>query len=68
MRYGIPDDIEKQRSVATITNYEVWQYQSVQGGAMFVFVNTSGYGELRLVHSTVMDEIKDYEWQSRYLR
>jgi GWxTD domain-containing protein len=68
MMYGIPDDIEKQRSVSTITNYEVWQYQGVEGGAMFVFVNTSGYGELRMVHSTVMDEIKDYQWQQNYLR
>ncbi len=66
--YGIPDDIEKQRSIATMRNYEIWSYQGLQGGALFAFVNISGYGELRLVHSTVMDEIKDYEWQQRYLR
>ena len=66
--YGIPDDIEKERSVATLRNYEIWTYQGLEGGALFAFVNISGYGELRLVHSTVIDEINDYDWQRRYLR
>lgn len=66
--YGIPDGIDKQKSVASLKDYEIWNYENVEGGSIFVFVNTSGYGELRLVHSTVMDEIKDYDWQTRYLR
>lgn len=66
--YGIPDDIERERSVQTLRNYEIWSYQNIQGGSTFAFVNVSGYGEFRLVHSTVMDEIKDYEWMNRYLR
>lgn len=68
LMYGIPDDIEKQTSVASMRDYEVWSYENVEGGALFVFVNTTGYGELRLVHSTAIDEIQDYAWQARYLR
>jgi GWxTD domain-containing protein len=64
--YGYPDNID--RSYASLGNREseVWQYYSFQGGVEFVFVNFSGYGELRLVHSTAVGEIQDYDWHTRW--
>jgi GWxTD domain-containing protein len=65
--YGIPDEIEKETSATSMKNYEVWTYYELEGGSQFVFVNTYGYGELQLVHSTARNEIQDYNWQARYL-
>jgi GWxTD domain-containing protein len=66
--YGIPDEITKERSAASMKNYEVWYYYELEGGSQFVFVDMYGYGELQLVHSTVRIEIQDYNWQARYLQ
>ncbi|MGB5849799.1 MAG: GWxTD domain-containing protein [Ignavibacteriaceae bacterium] len=65
--YGIPDEIDKETSATSMKNYEVWTYYELEGGSQFVFVNTYGYGELQLVHSTARNEIQDYDWQARYL-
>lgn len=66
--YGIPDELDKFTSQATMNQYEIWQYYNVQGGVQFVFVDDRGYGDLRLVHSTAVNEIQDYDWQRRYLQ
>ncbi|MDX1700674.1 MAG: GWxTD domain-containing protein [Melioribacteraceae bacterium] len=66
--YGIPDELDKFTSQATLNQYEIWQYHNVQGGVQFVFVDDSGYGDLRLVHSTAVNEIQDYQWQQRFLQ
>jgi GWxTD domain-containing protein len=66
--YGIPDELDKFTSQATLNQYEIWQYHQIQGGVQFVFVDNSGYGDLRLVHSTAINEIQDYQWQQRYLQ
>lgn len=65
--YGKPDELDKFTSQATMNQYEIWQYHDVQGGVQFVFVDFTGYGDLRLVHSTALNEIQDYQWQQRYL-
>ena len=66
--YGKPDELDKFTSQATMNQYEIWQYHNLQGGVQFVFVDISGYGDLRLVHSNAINEIQDYEWQQRYLQ
>ena len=48
--------------------YEIWRYDAIEGGVEFVFVDTRGFGELRLVHSTKRDEISDYSWYSRWVQ
>ena len=66
--YGVPDDIERFRSGSETKRHEIWTYNSLENGVDFIFIDVSGYGRFRLVHSTMLNEIKDYEWKVRYLR
>ena len=66
LTYGEPDEMDKMNS--GIKNYEVWFYQELEGGVQFVFVDIAGYGDLKLVHSTLVTEIQDYDWQQKYLQ
>ncbi|MDM7926120.1 MAG: GWxTD domain-containing protein, partial [bacterium] len=59
MVYGEPDDIRRSTMNDTGRNYEIWRFDRVEGGSEFVFVDESGYGDYRLVHSTVLNEIHD---------
>jgi hypothetical protein len=36
----------------------------MKGGTEFIFLDESGYGDYRLVHSTVMNEIHDTTYNS----
>jgi GWxTD domain-containing protein len=64
--YGIPDDIEKYLGGGDTKQHEVWTYYELENGVKFIFVNVTGYGKYRLVHSTMHNEVKDYEWENRY--
>ncbi len=66
--YGIPNDIERYTTATSLRSYEIWFYESIQGGGEFVFVDVSGFGDKRLVHSSVLSEIQDYDWQRRWLQ
>jgi hypothetical protein len=41
----------------------VWNYFGIQGGVEFVFVDTRGFGEYMLVHSTARNELQDSDWR-----
>ena len=64
--YGEPDRTD--RFPGTKNNYQIWRYDSIEGGVEFVFVDVRGFGELRLVHSTKRGEIYDAQWTTRYAR
>jgi GWxTD domain-containing protein len=68
LRYGIPDDAEKYYGGPAAKQYETWTYHSFEGGVEFVFVDVSGYGNYRLVHSTAKEEMYDPNWQQKYLQ
>ncbi len=65
--YGEADRIDRYTQSTSKNPYEIWSYDTVQGGIEFIFVDTSGYGVLRLVHSTSRDEIQDHNWQERWV-
>ncbi len=65
--YGEPSDIERYPMSDNVKPYEQWQYDHIEGGVRFIFVDRSGYGEYVLVHSTKRGEIQDENWQ-RYLQ
>ena len=65
IKYGFPDDIRKH--VGYARNSELWYYNEVEGGCQFVFLDLSGYGELKLVHSTAAKEMQNFDWQDQYL-
>jgi GWxTD domain-containing protein len=64
--YGKPDQIDRYHGGFNQYPYQIWHYYGVEGGVEFVFVDTAGYGVMRLVHSTAKNEIRDYEWQTRW--
>lgn len=61
--YGEPDEVDRNPLGVNTKPYEIWQYNSVQGGVQFVFVDRSGFGVYELVHSTARNEIYDPNWQ-----
>ena len=63
--YGLPDQVDTQTNDAELKPYEVWTYNSIEGGVMFVFGDTMGISELELLHSNKRGEIADYNWQRR---
>ncbi len=60
--YGPPDDIERHPYETETRPYEVWQYNNIQGGVIFVFVLRNSGGDHELVHSTHRNEIRDDNW------
>jgi GWxTD domain-containing protein len=60
--YGTPDNIERHPSTSETHPYEVWEYQALQGGVVFVFVDRMGFGAYRLVHSTHISELRNDNW------
>ncbi|HEX9006808.1 MAG TPA: GWxTD domain-containing protein [Bacteroidota bacterium] len=65
--YGPPDDYERHPNESDGRPYEIWSYNGIQGGVIFVFVQrNSGGGEYELVHSTHRNELHDDNWQ-RYV-
>jgi GWxTD domain-containing protein len=63
--YGPPSDEENYQSSLTEMPWRRWNYDKLEGGATFIFIDEDGYGSYRLVHSTAQGEPKDYNWESR---
>ena len=61
--YGPPDDYERHPSDSDSRPYEIWVYNSIQGGVIFVFVQRQPGGDYELVHSTHRNELHDENWQ-----
>jgi len=64
--YGPPDDYERHPNEAESRPYEIWSYNSIQGGVVFVFAQRQSGGEYELVHSSHRNELHDENWQ-RYV-
>jgi len=64
--YGLPDDYERHPNEQDAKAYEIWTYNSIQGGVVFVFVQRVANGQYELVHSTHRNEIHDDQWFQRY--
>jgi GWxTD domain-containing protein len=60
--YGEPNQTYHNYGLADLPDHEVWQYDQLDGGAIFVFYDRAGYGDLELVHSTKRGEIYNPEW------
>jgi GWxTD domain-containing protein len=60
--YGSPDDIERHPNETDSRPYEIWQYNNIQGGVIFVFVQRNPGGDFELVHSTHRNELRDDNW------
>lgn len=65
--YGEPSEIDRYPNTPEYNPYEVWNYHQIQGGVVFVFVDRTGFGDWRLVHSTHRSELRDDNW-TRYIQ
>ena len=65
--YGQPDDIERYDMQFETKAYQIWQYFTGGGRHSFVFVDRNNEGIYNLVHSTVIEEIKNPDWKNQEL-
>ena len=61
--YGEPDEIQRFPNSSDNKPYEIWNYNQIEGGVEFIFIDLSGFSEYTLVHSTKRGEIQDPSWQ-----
>ncbi len=64
MVYGPPSDIERHPNEPNAYPYEIWHYNEMQGGVIFVFADFDGYRDLRLLHSTLVGEVRNYNFMN----
>lgn len=65
LTFGEPDEIEYHPNDYNSKPYEIWYYNSVEGGVYFVFGDLTGYSDYELLHSTKRGELRDDNWQRR---
>ncbi len=63
LKYGPPTDIERHPSEAGTKPFEIWRYENLEGGVIFVFIDRTGFNQYELVHSTKRGELSDQNWQ-----
>lgn len=64
--YGKYDEIERFPYEGSTRAYEIWSYNKIQGGVIFVFMdNSSGFGDYVQVHSTAQNEPSDENWREK---
>ncbi len=66
--YGNPDNVERHPSSMGQKPFERWFFDRLpgqSGGDYCLFVDLDGYGNYRLVHSTLKGEISNPEWEAK---
>lgn len=63
MRYGVPSEVEQFVQAMDSKPYEVWTYRNLQGGVQFYFVDVYLMQNHKLVHSTMIGEIRNEKWR-----
>ncbi len=62
VRYGEPDQIDKNSSTPDKKAYDAWYYTGIDGGGEFYFIDKLGMGDYVLVHSTAFGYIQNFNW------
>lgn len=63
--YGDPDEIDRYPSEVDKKPYEVWSYNQIEGGVVFIFGDVTGFSDYELLHSTKRGELRDDNWLRR---
>jgi GWxTD domain-containing protein len=63
--YGEPTEIQRYPSQTDAKPYEIWRYESLEGGVEFIFGDLTGFSDYQLLHSTKRGELRDDYWQRR---
>jgi GWxTD domain-containing protein len=63
--YGKPNDVERFPSSSQMVPYEIWHYDAIEGGVIFVFADLSGFKNFSLLHSTKRGEAYNPEYETQ---
>jgi GWxTD domain-containing protein len=63
--HGEPSEIERYPNQVDTKPYEIWHYNELEGGVMFVFGDLTGFSDYTLLHSTLRGELRDDNWLRR---
>jgi GWxTD domain-containing protein len=64
--YGPPDLVDRHPFEPDQRAYEIWTYDSIEGGVEFDFIDfSSTFGNYLLANSTAINELRDDNWRSR---
>lgn len=65
LTYGEPSEIDRYPNENNTKPYEIWHYNDIEGGVIFVFADLTGFSQYTLIHSTKRGELSDNNWQDR---
>ena len=68
LRWGIPTQVEQFIATIDTKPYEIWFYQHIQGGVHFYFVDWQLSQNHRLVHSTMLGQVRQTNWFNLYAK
>lgn len=70
LRYGIPPEIEPHLFDQGVEPHEIWTYTNIpgEGQSIFVFADPRGFGDFRLLHSSVRNERSNPGWRQELAR
>jgi GWxTD domain-containing protein len=60
--YGAPTEVERHPYDVETMPYEIWHYDNIDGGVIFVFADLGNYSDYRLLHSTKRGELSNPNW------
>lgn len=63
--YGEPSEIDRYPNETETRPYEIWHYNSLEGGVIFIFGDLTGFSDYKLLHSTKRGELRDESWIRR---
>ncbi|MDE3057649.1 MAG: GWxTD domain-containing protein [Bacteroidota bacterium] len=63
--YGPPDEVDRHANEIDMKPYEIWRYNSIQGGVEFDFGDRTGFSDYILLNSTDRDELHDDSWMDQ---
>lgn len=63
--YGEPSTIDRYPNETDTKPYEVWRYDGLEGGVVFVFADLMGFNDYTFLHSTMRGELRDDNWRRR---
>ena len=63
--YGEPSEIERYPNQVDTKPHEIWVYNQLEGGVVFVFADLTGFSDYQLLHSSMRGELYDDNWQRK---
>jgi len=65
LKYGEPSEIERFPNQTDTKPYEIWHYNELEGGVIFIFADLTSFSDYLLIHSSARGELRDDNWYSR---